>query len=212
MNILKHNWIATSLIFLCCLCTPPATPAEDASAATPSARGVVENLTRDVLAVLRDTKISKEDRKHKVEQLAYAQMDFVTLSRMTLGRYWRDLPKEKRDAFIEEFRKHLTATYGHTTDDYSDEDIAVTGDRKENDTDWTVQTTVTGTQNGVKKEVAKVDYRLRNKDNQWKIIDVTIDNVGLAANFRDQFSEIIANDGIDKLLKILHDKNAAAGM
>jgi phospholipid transport system substrate-binding protein len=212
MTKLRYHWIAASLLLLCGLGAPPAAPAKDAAATAPSARGLIETLTHDVLAVLRDGKLSKEERKHKVEQLAYAQMDFVTLSRMALGRYWRDLPKEKREAFIEEFRKHLTATYGHTTDDYTDEDITVSNDRQESDTDWTVQTTITGTQNGVKKEVAKVDYRLRHKDNQWKIIDVTIDNVGLAANFRDQFSEIIANEGIDKLLKILHDKNAAAGM
>ena len=37
----------------------------------------------------------------------------------------------------------------------------------------------------------------------------TIDGVSLVANFRSQFQEIMTNGGIDKLLQLLNDKNAA---
>ena len=39
---------------------------------------------------------------------------------------------------------------------------------------------------------------------------MTIDGVSLMANFRAQFQEIMANGGIDRMMKLLRDKNAAA--
>ena len=175
-----------------------------------SARGVVEQITRDALVVLRDEHLSKVEKSHKVRDLAYTVMDFQTLARLALGRYWRGLDPQKRDAYVEEFKQHVTATYGHTTDQYNDEDIRVTGDREEPDGDYTVQTRIVGTNDkGVRTEVAKVDYRLRHEaDGQWKVIDVTIDNISLVVNFRAQFQEIMANGGIDSLIKQLHEKNA----
>jgi phospholipid transport system substrate-binding protein len=113
---------------------------------------------------------------------------------------------------MEEYRQHLTATYGHTSDEYTDEDISVSGDRQEKPNgDWIVQTRIIGSENGgPRKEIAKVEYRLRNRTGPWKIIDVTIDGVSLVTNFRSQFQEIIANGGIDHLIKMLHDKNTGA--
>jgi phospholipid transport system substrate-binding protein len=59
--------------------------------------------------------------------------------------------------------------------------------------------------------VAKVDYRLRKQDNQWKVIDFTIEDVSLVTNFRSQFQDTMSNGGIDQLLKLLHEKNTANG-
>jgi len=209
MKNVNYVWLAAALILMC----GAGAPAMAKDDAAPAARAVIEQLTKQVLVVLRDPQLSKSERRAKVEQIAYDQMDFLTLSRLTLGRYWRDLDDTQRNAFVVEFKKHLTATYGHTTDEYTDEDVSLTGDRQEPDGDATVLTRVVGTNDkGVRQEVAKVSYRLRHKDDHWKIIDVTIEGVSLVANFRAQFQDLMANGGFDKLLKLLHDKNAAAGL
>jgi phospholipid transport system substrate-binding protein len=188
-----------------------AASAQTTAPADNSARGVISALTGQVIAILRDKSLTKDARRSKVEDAAYQKMDFTTLSRLTLGPHWRELSETQRTRFVEEFKKHLTATYGHSTDEYTDEDVKVTGDRKESNGDWTVTTTIIGEKNpgGPREEIAKVDYRLRQFSDQWKIIDVTIDAVSLVANFRSQFQEIIANQGIDKLIQMLHDKNVA---
>ena len=53
-----------------------------------------------------------------------------------------------------------------------------------------------------------VDYRLRQTDGTWKIIDVIIEGVSLVSNYRSQFQEIMTNGGIDRLLGLLREKNA----
>lgn len=202
--------LATALALLAfCFGSVARAPAADKIAAPPAPRPIVESVVRDALAILRDPKLSPEDKHQKVKQLAYDNMNFEVMSRLSLGRYWRDLTDAQRTQYAAAFKEYVTNTYRHTTDHYSDEDVTVTGDRREQDGDWTVQTRITGGKYKPGQEVAKVDYRLRLKDNQWKVIDLTIDGVSLVSNFRSQFQEIMSNGGIDKLLQVLRDKNAA---
>jgi len=189
---------------------PPAGTGPASSAAPATARAVIEKVTQSALAVLRDASLSAADKRERVRQIAYDNMDFDTLARLALGRPWRTLSDAKKAEFVAEFKKHVAATYGHTTDQYTDEDIKVTGDRDEADGDSTVDTSIIGTKDGVRQEVAKVGYRMRKKDGKWNIIDVNIDGISLMGNFREQFQEIMDQGGIDQVIKSLREKNAAA--
>lgn len=186
---------------------PATAPAPDPAATTP--RALIQSILADVTTILRNPQFSKIDRTEKVREIAYANIDFETLSRLTLARNWRGLSDADRTEFVALFKKHLSSTYAHTTDNYNNEDLTVIGERQEPDGDATVQTQIAGVQEDGKPEIIKVDYRLRQKDGQWKVIDVTVDGISLVANFRSQFQEIMANGGIDQLLQLLRDKNAA---
>ena len=180
--------------------TPPA----------PTARQVMQKIVADVIGILRDPKLSAEDKRQKVQQIAYDNINFQTMARLSLGRPWRDLTDDQRTRYSAEFKQHVSNTYGHTTDNYNDEDVNVVGDHQEADGDWTVQTSIVGSENGgPRKELVKVDYRLRKQDDQWKVIDFTVDGVSLISNFRAQFQEIMSDGGIEQLIQLLHDKNAA---
>jgi phospholipid transport system substrate-binding protein len=214
---MKIYVLPTAVIAAAVLLSCPVTRAADAPPAgddsTLAPRPLIDKLVSQLLGILRDPKLSKPERRQQVRDLAYSHMDFETLSRLTLGRHWRELTDDQRKRFMDEYRKHLTATYGHTSDEYTDEDIKVLGDRTESDGDVIVSTSIVGSENGgPRKEIAKVDYRLRNKPGAggWRIIDVTISGVSLVTNFRSQFQEIIANGGIDHLIQLLHDKNTGA--
>jgi phospholipid transport system substrate-binding protein len=183
--------------------------AEGNQPAPATARAVMEKLTQDVISILRDAKLSPEEKRQKVQDLAIADINFEIMARLSLGRPWRDITDDQRARYSREFQQHVINTYGQMTDHYTDEDVKIVGDRQESDGDWTVQTSIIGDQDGTRKEVAKVDYRLRNKENQWKVVDFTIDGVSLISNFRSQFQEIMSNGGIEHLIKLLHDKNAA---
>jgi len=175
-----------------------------------TARAAIDKVIHDALGILRDPKLSLDEKRLKIKQIAYDNISFEVMGRLSLGRFWRGLTDAQRTEYSEEFKQHVTNTYGHTTDDYNNEDVTVSGDRQETDGDWTVETRIVGTRNNQpNQEIAKVDYRLRQKDNQWKIIDFTIDGVSMIANFRSQFQEIMDDGGINELIKLLHEKNAA---
>jgi phospholipid transport system substrate-binding protein len=182
-----------------------------ADAEPPSARDVVDSQIKNALAVLRDAKLTQAQKREKIGQIADQHTDFETLSRLTLGRYWRDLSADQRAVFVEAFRKHLSNLYGNFLDGYGGEDVKVTGDHREPDGDWTVQLGVIGTINGTRQELAKVDCRMRRKA-EWKGIDVIVDGVSVVALFRAQFQEIMANGGFDRLLGLLREKVGEQGV
>lgn len=188
------------------------TPATAPAASQPvTAHGVTQQLIDRVLVVLQDKTLALDQRRQKVYDIAYDEMDFETLARLTLGRNWRPLNSAQRADFIQEYKKHLAATYGHSMDSYTNEAVNLTADQQETNGDVTILTQVLGDKDGIRQEVAKVNYRLRQKQGQWKVIDVVIDGVSLMANFRSQFQEVIDQNGFEKLMKLLREKNAGNG-
>ena len=51
-----------------------------------------------------------------------------------------------------------------------------------------------------------VDYRLRQRDGQWKIIDVIVEGVSLVSNYRTQFNKIIQTTSYNELVSKLRNK------
>jgi phospholipid transport system substrate-binding protein len=178
--------------------TPPAT------AQSPSQ--VVDGLASQVIAILKNGALDSPQKRGQIEQIAYGAIDFPTLCKLVLARNWPKFSAAQREQFEQEFKQHLSMTYGRNVDNYKNEKVEILGERPEARGDVTVQTKIL--RGGGNEDVA-VDYRLRQSGGQWKIIDVIIEGVSLVANFRSQFQDIVANGGPDRLLKLLQEKNQA---
>ena len=190
---------AFAIALLCFVVLPSGvTRAED------SPRAVVEKVADAVLAVLRDTSLTSDEKRSRIEDIVYANVDFATLSRLVLARNWSRFYETQREEFTNEFKRHLSVTYGKNVDSYKNERVAILGDREEARGDWTVQTKIL---RGGPEDIL-VNYRLRRVNTRWAIIDFIVEGVSLVSNFRAQFQEIIASGGAEKLLRLLREKNA----
>ncbi|MBX3026613.1 ABC transporter substrate-binding protein [bacterium] len=178
--------------------TPPA------AAQSPSQ--VVDALASQVISVLKNASLDSQQKRTEIENIAYGAIDFPTLCKLVLARNWPKFSPAQRDQFEQEFRQHLSMTYGRNVDNYKNEKVQILGERPEAREDVTVLTKIL---RGGGAEDVVVDYRLRQSSGQWKIIDVIIEGVSLVSNFRSQFQDIVANGGPDRLLVLLKEKNAA---
>ena len=184
-------------------------PAADSGQATNQTSSQwIDQLSHDVIAVLADKSLSSHQKQLKIQEIAFVNIDFPTISRLTLGRHWRELNDQQRQEFMREYRAHLSNTYRRMIDNYSGETVKVVGERDEGRGDRTVLTKVVDPTNPSNE--IKADYRVRKEKDHWKIIDITVEGVSLASNFRSQFDEIMNNGGFDKLMQLLKDKNAEA--
>jgi phospholipid transport system substrate-binding protein len=173
-------------------------PAADAPTA------VVEETTSGVIAILRDAGLSSEQKRQRVEQVVLEQVDFATLSKLVLARNWSRFTEAQRGEFMTLFKNHLSMTYGRNVETYKNEKVTITGSRQESGGDWTVKTKIV---RGGPADIL-VDYRLRQRDGAWKIIDVIIEGVSLVSNFRSQFQDVVSSGGPERLLGLLREKNA----
>lgn len=188
-------WVAAAVTLFT---APQLAPAAE------SPRQVIEQTTDAVLAVLANSSLSAEQKRKQIEEIASKRFDFPTVSKLVLARNWKRLSPEQQAQFTEEFRKHLSLTYGRNVEQYNNERAEVIGERAEPDGDWTVKTRILRPQG----EPILVDYRLRKFGEEWRVIDVVIEGTSLVANFRSQFQDIVSRDGPERLIQVLQEKNA----
>ncbi len=179
---------------------PPLAP----DVAVQQARSVIDATLKEVLQVLAQKILSEADKKKRIEEIAYAHFDFDTMSRLILARNWRHFSQAQRDAFVAEFKKHLSLTYGENLMRYKNETVATTSARAEKNGDVKVRTKIVRST----ADPLLIDYRLRQRETTWYVIDVIIEGISLVANFRTQTQAIISDVGADRLIERLRKKNA----
>lgn len=167
-------------------------------------RDVVQEVIDGGIAILEKDDLSHEQKRAELQVMVERYFDFETLSALVLARKWRGLSAEEKKTFIAEFKTHLTLTYGKNVADYNDEKVLITGDKEEARGDWTVRTKI------LRKEAPEilVNYRLRQRDDSWRMIDVVVEGVSLVSNWRAQFREVLGNGSVDQLIEMLRSKNA----
>ena len=166
-------------------------------------RDVVRRLAERVLAVLKDKSLASDQKRKRIEDIVYAGVDFDVLSRLVLARNWTRFTPDEQERFKAEFKQHLSVTYGKSIDSYKNEEVEITGDREEARGDWTVKSKIV---RGGPDDIV-VDYRLRQVNGEWKIIDFVVEGVSLVANFRSQFQDILSSKTPAELIALVHDKN-----
>jgi phospholipid transport system substrate-binding protein len=170
---------------------------------------LVKNTANEVLDVVRkDKDIQAGDRKKifaLAEEKILPHFDFERMSRIVLGKNWRNATKEQQDSFVKEFRALIVHTYSSALSKYRNQTIEYKPLRSQpGDAEVTVKTQIL--QPG--GQSVPVDYALEKDGDEWKVFDVTIDGVSLVTNYRGQFSTEIRQSGMDGLVKKLVEKNS----
>ncbi len=193
--------LALALLLAPALLAPASAPAE-----TSGARAVIEETVADVLGILKAPGLDSPTRIAKIDAIARERFDFETMSRLVLKRSWKQFNEAEQREFVEAFRNHLANSYGTRVDRYEQQDVEVTGAREEARGDVTVLTRIVG---GSADDIS-MDYRLRNRKGQWRVIDVKIAGVSLVSNFRSQFKEVLSQGGPQEVLRRLKAKDPKA--
>lgn len=191
------------IAFSVSLVSVSAALAADDPTLTAAPRQLINETATKIVSILAKKDQTTETRISEIESLAYEIFDFTTMSKLVLARNWKKMDKAKRKEFVVEFKRHLSRTYGTRLDRYEQEEVDVYGAQVEVRNDVSVKTRILGGQ----FDGAEISYRLRNRRDEWKIIDVVIEGVSLVSNYRSQFKEVLNGGSIEDLLARLRDKN-----
>jgi len=184
---------------------PQPAPAADSSPARAMAHGGITQ----ILDVLKDRALDPQARAQSISQVMEEHLDFETFSRLSIGPSWKEWTDAQRGQFVEEFKRHMLGIATKFTKGYDNEDVVIVGDDSEKNGDHTIRCRVLGkVKDGVQEDIGRVDFRLRPKEDRWKVIDVQVAGISLASTFRAQFLVIMKDGGVEKLLKLLHERNA----
>lgn len=122
-------------------------------------------------------------------------IDYEAFSARTLKTSWPKLTEAQRATFIDRFKRLIIKTYAKKFQPKTVFTIEHRGEAPDKESGVIIKTTVRGT-----KVAADVDYHLVVGKAGPKAIDIVIDEVSMALNWRKQFERIIAKDGFDALI------------
>ncbi len=170
---------------------------------------LLERTSAQVIKILRDDHelLKKEpERVYKIiDDYILPHLDDVTMAKLALGKNWKKATKQQKLAFVDEFKNLLVRTYSKSLIEYKDNEIRY----------FPITLAADTFKTSVKAEITQVGgppiplaYRLRLKNNVWKVYDIKIDGISLVTSYRGTFTQEIRKSGIEGLLKYLHDKNS----
>jgi phospholipid transport system substrate-binding protein len=140
-----------------------------------------------------------------VDEFIIPRFDFVSMSKWVLGKHWKQATEAQRYEFINQFKELLVRTYARALLEYSGQEIKyfpVEQNPKSNLA--VVRTELTSLSNAQ----LPILYRMHQKNEEWKVVDVSVDGVSLVTTYRGSFATQIKKNGFDSLLIELSKKNA----
>jgi phospholipid transport system substrate-binding protein len=172
---------------------------------------LAKTTTEEVLEILRANKDIRSDPK-KVTELVEAKVlpnfDFTKMTRLAVGKGWRQATPEQRATLVTEFRNLLVRTYGSSLTQYKNETVEFKPFKMDpNATDVTVRSQINRAAGG---QPIAVDYSMEKTANGWKVYDVTVEAVSLVTTYRGSFADEVQRSGIDGLIASLQQKNRDA--
>ena len=178
-----------------------AAPASDAA-------GFINNLVSKALQSLNDKQLTQQEREKQFRDVLHEDFDMPRIARFVLGHYWNAANPQQRQDFQKLFEDYVVHAYAQRFSQYSGEQVKITGSRPESETVTLVSSQVLRP-NGAPP--AKVDWRVRKNNTDFKIVDIDVEGVSMLLTQREEFGSVIQRSGgnIAGLNKTLEEKLAS---
>jgi phospholipid transport system substrate-binding protein len=190
--------------------SPPATraaggPAEDqepsdAALATPA----VEKLHATLIEIMKraDT-LGYSGRFDRLSPVVSETFDLPFMAAKSVGQHWKTLPDADQQRWLELFARHITANYAGQFTGFGGEGFETLGEEPAIRDTRVVRTRLTRPDD----EDVQLNYRLREVDGEWRIIDIYLNGtVSELALRRSEYSSVLKREGFEKLVSTIAEK------
>lgn len=195
-----YKYLAICLSFALVLVIGAPAKANDTD---PTAKFIAK-LGDEAISIISNSELSEDKKKSQFSSLLDNYFDVKTIGRFAMGRHWRDATEEQRDEYLKLFKEMVLDVYSKRFSDYTNEKLEVLKAEKINDRDTIVKSQVVF---GNNRPPLVLDWRVRDKQGQSRIIDLSVEGVSMSVTQRSDFSSIIQRNGeVEALLSELRKR------
>jgi len=169
---------------------------------------VAKRASEDVITALaKDPSISKDRARALafIDEKILPFIDFQAMTRLAVGRAWRDASPEQQARLTSEFRTLLVRTYAASLDTLRGAEIDY---RPVNVGPADKRAVVKGLVKRPGMQPLTMEMAVERQPDGWHVIDIAIENLSLVTNYRTEFGGIVQRDGLNGLIKSLAERNA----
>lgn len=165
-------------------------------------RTLVETSVDQVMKILKDKAVSREDKKKRVMSVGESLFDMGLMSKLVLGReHWPKFDPKQQKEFSDLFVKQLQDSYFEKVDLLTDETVEFKDPALQKDGKALMLTHILS-----KNERYEMIYKLYQKAGVWKAYDVEIEGISLVKAYGAQYDEFLRKSAPADLLKKLRDQ------
>jgi phospholipid transport system substrate-binding protein len=150
-----------------------------------------------------------------VDRILIPRFDVKYIAQMSLGKNWKTASEAQRNRFIEACKLGLVRAYADAMLQYASQVKAEWQPAKfaANADDVTVRATLKRKDSPQPVKLAFLTHKM--DDGEWRIYDISIENISLVTNFRAQLNVDIKKSGLDTVISQMESgeyfrKNQAA--
>ncbi|MCD8493970.1 MAG: ABC transporter substrate-binding protein [Alphaproteobacteria bacterium] len=151
----------------------------------------VNGMAKRAINFLADQSLPQEKKSQEFKKLLSDSFDLQTIGRFALGRYWKAATPAQQKEYQGLFEKMVVQVYSDRFKDYKGQNLVVDSAKPEGAKDVLVTSFIVPDSG----EKVQVDWRVRNKDGRYKIVDIVVEGVSMAVTQRSEFASIIQSGG-----------------
>lgn len=172
-------------------------------------QAMLESVTQQMLTKLKTEKTAVQQNSDRliqiVDQIIMPHVDIEETAKRILAKNWRTMTSTQRQQFTKEFEIQLIRTYSAAFRSYDQQHIVFVGTRPNPQDPHRTEV------RSLIKEAGQTDipvnYRLLKKGQEWKVYDIIVEGISIVSSYRTQFNDAIAREGIDQVIRNMHQKN-----
>ena len=167
----------------------------------------IDRLHASLLEVMQNAgELRYDGRTAALSPIIPEHFDISFMAQKAVGRRsWSKATEDEQSRYLEAFTRFMIANYAGRFDGYSGQSFETLGEEPARSDTILVKTRIINPEG----ENVELNYRMRQLDEDWKIIDVYMDGtVSEVALRRSEFSSVVKRDGFDGLIDALDEKIA----
>ena len=160
----------------------------------------VTSFADSAISILSNDTISDAEKTSSFTELVMSSIDLNLISKFVLSKAWKNASDEQKENYLIAFKDYFVSSYANKLDQYTGEKVDVIGSQEAGKY-VIVESNII--REGTDTLKINLKWRLLNKDNQIKIIDLNIEGISLVIAQREEFQSFLANNDydLDKLIE-----------
>ena len=159
----------------------------------------VEELANNVITNVLKSEDSSEAKTKRFEKYFLAALDTQSIGKFVLGRYWKTAAHTEREKFLTAFTNMALKSWADRFELYNGQEIIFVDSRPaEGENQVYVNSQIKDDPNPI-----EVIWRVRNKNGEYKIVDIIIEGVSMVLSYRNEYTAFLQNHTLPELTEKL---------
>ncbi len=166
----------------------------------------VKNFSDNAISILSNSEISEQEKSDRFTSIVMSSIDLNLISKFVLSKVWKNASDDQKERYLKAFKTYFVNSYANKLNQYSGEKVKIIGSEIKGKYIIVDSNIV---REGTDTLQINLKWRILNRDNNIKIIDLNIEGISLIIAQREEFQSFLANNDsdLDKLIAKLENIN-----